>query len=293
MRRDAAALWALTRQPGIGPAKALTIVSDPDAARFDGDIEQLVEQHPLPDVAGARPVGHFDDEFPDLLRHIPAPPALLWLSGRLPDQAGLAVVGTRRPTRWGRAVAARAAHAVPDGVPIISGLAAGIDTAAHQAALDAGQPTVAVLGGGIDRPTPAANVDLAAAIVDAGGALLSEQPPGTEPSGPTLVARNRLQSGLSSVVLPAQFVIPSGTAHTVRFAIAQQRTLLTARPTGSHAQHRMCAGNLALCDPAGIDPTVLSATGRDAAAIAGRLPCADTVVEEGDELDEALQALFG
>ncbi|HET7177326.1 MAG TPA: DNA-processing protein DprA, partial [Solirubrobacterales bacterium] len=118
---------------------------------------------------------------------------------------------------------------------ILSGLAKGIDTVAHRAALQAGAPTLAVLGCGLDRVYPAGNEALAAEIVAAGGALLSEHPFGTELNPGYLIARDRLQSALAAAVVVAQSPIASGTMHTVRFAASQGTPVFCLEPR-SHGE---------------------------------------------------------
>ena len=116
------------------------------------------------------------------------------------------------------------------GWSIVSGLARGIDTISHRTAIDHEAPTIAVLGGGLDRIYPAQNKGLAARILEAGGTLISEQPPGERTRPQHLVARDRLQSGLSVAVVVAQSGLHSGTMHTARFAASQGRAIFCAIP---------------------------------------------------------------
>ncbi len=152
---------------------------------------------------GARVIDLWDPDYPPLLRTIHDPPALLYLRGTLPPQASgaLAVVGARLATTAGRRLtAAICSELASRGIAIVSGLARGIDTAAHQGALDGNGPTVAVLGCGIDRVYPAENARLFAQILEQ-GAILSEYPPGTPPLAGHFPGRNRIISGLSRGVL--------------------------------------------------------------------------------------------
>ena len=210
--------------------------------------------------------------------------------GALPPVPAVAIVGTRHPTRFGRRVAdvaARAAAAA--GLAVISGLSAGIDTIALKSALAAGGRTWAVLGSGVDVPTPISNLGLAADIVASGGGLLAEVPPGTGVTRCQLVARDRIQSGLSLAVVLCQCEISSGAMHTARFAAIHGRFLAVARPQGADAAVASSTGNLVLCDPNGCDPAFVSATGAEAELIRGRRPMAEVVFCDGDELDR----LFG
>ena len=168
--------------------------------------------------------------FPDYLRHIPNPPESLYVLGNtsaLVDYPRLAVVGTRKMTSYGRSVTNQlAGEAAGQGVVIISGLALGVDAIAHQAALDASGMTVAVLAGGLDHITPTTNYRLAMRILEEGGAIVSEYPPGTPPMKNNFIARNRLVSGLADGLLVTEAAVNSGTLHTVNFALDQGKTVM-------------------------------------------------------------------
>ncbi|MBT8084834.1 MAG: DNA-protecting protein DprA [Woeseia sp.] len=170
-------------------------------------------------------IGANDENYPSLLRQLKDWPALLYLKGNadalhLPM---LAIVGSRNPTRGGVDNARNfSTHLAKCGFSIGSGLAQGIDTAAHRGALDAAAPTVAVLGHGIDRVYPAANRELAHAITEH-GALVSEYPLGTPPRREHFPARNRLISGLSLGVLVVEAAYRSGSLITARLAAEQGR----------------------------------------------------------------------
>jgi DNA processing protein len=227
-------------------------------------------------------IGIDEPGYPANLRSIPFPPKVLWVRGALPPVGAVAIVGTRHPTRFGRSVAhAAACSAVAAGLAVISGLAAGIDTVAHESALAAGGRTWAVLGSGVDVPTPVSNAVLAEEIVASGGGLLAEVPPGTPVGRRHLVARDRIQSGLSLAVVICQCEISSGAMHTARFAAIQGRLLVVVRPRGPGRAVTACTGNVALADPNGCDPALLSATGKTA----------DVVIDSRDELAELLERL--
>jgi DNA processing protein len=186
---------------------------------------------------------------------------------------------------------AAARRAVAAGLAVISGLAAGIDTVAHESTLAAGGSTWAVLGSGVDVPTPISNVALAEEIVASGGGLIAEVPPGT-PVGPRqLVARDRIQSGLALAVVICQCEISSGTMHTARFALVQGRLLVVVRPRGPDRAVSACSGNVVLVDPDGCDPALLSATGKTAELIRARRPMADVVIDDPEELAELFERL--
>jgi DNA processing protein len=164
-------------------------------------------------------------DYPRLLREISLPPPILYVRGRLlpADDMAVAIVGTRRASAYGRQVAERlAADLVAQGITVVSGLARGIDTHAHTAALDAGGRTIAVLGCGPDLVYPPENARLASRILES-GAVVTEFAPGTQPEAGNFPARNRLISGLSLGVLVAEAPEDSGALITTRFAAEQGR----------------------------------------------------------------------
>lgn len=153
----------------------------------------------------------------------------LFYIGTLPPekQPTVAIVGSRKPTGYGREVAYRLSHDLSSrGVIIVSGLALGIDGIAHQAALDAGGTTIGVLAGGLDRVYPAQHAGLAQSIVNSGGALLSEYEEGVPPMQHRFLERNRIGSGLSDVVIVVEAAARSGTLSTARWALEQGKTVM-------------------------------------------------------------------
>ncbi|HEX5038127.1 MAG TPA: DNA-processing protein DprA [bacterium] len=167
-----------------------------------------------------------DPRYPDLLKNIHDPPRRLWVQGDcdfLSRGLLVAVVGARECTPYGEKMAYDLARGLAEkGVTVISGLAYGIDTAAHRGALDGGGKTVAVLGCGIDLPYPAGNVPLKAKIAE-NGAVLSELKPGTEAAPWTFPQRNRIISGLSRGVVVVEAGIKSGSLITAELALQQGR----------------------------------------------------------------------
>ncbi|HKX55809.1 MAG TPA: DNA-processing protein DprA, partial [Xanthomonadales bacterium] len=178
----------------------------------------------------------FDDErFPALLAEIPTAPAVLFTKGNIDAlwQPQLAIVGSRNPTAGGIANARDFAGTLArHGFTINSGLAAGIDATAHQAALDAGAMTVAVLGSGLDTIYPASNRSLARDISQR-GVLVSEFPPGTGAKKEHFPSRNRIISGLSLGVLVIEAALNSGSLITARLAAEQGREVF-ALPGSIH-----------------------------------------------------------
>ncbi|HEU5439759.1 MAG TPA: DNA-processing protein DprA [Ktedonobacterales bacterium] len=166
-----------------------------------------------------------DEGYPRLLREIALPPPLIYVRGRLlpEDDWALGIVGTRRATAYGRQVTERlAGELAAQRITIVSGLARGIDTYAHTAALNAPGRTIAVLGCGPDLVYPPENAKLAARIVES-GVIVTEFAPGTQPEAGNFPARNRLISGLSLGVLVTECPDDSGALITCRFAAEQGR----------------------------------------------------------------------
>lgn len=166
-----------------------------------------------------------DAAYPPLLKTLHDAPPLLYVTGELTaaDQRALAMVGTRKATRYGQDVALDlASKMAAQGITIISGLAPGIDAAAHEGALRGGGRTIAVLGNGIDVIYPREHRDLARRITQQ-GALISEFPIGTRPEGRNFPRRNRVISGLSSGVLVVEAPVDSGALITANMAAEQGR----------------------------------------------------------------------
>ncbi len=162
--------------------------------------------------------------FTQITASIVEPPKRLYFIGKLPEKPApaVAIVGTRKPTAYGKEVAHQLAFELAQqGVLIISGLALGIDSIAHKGALEAGKPTIAVLANGVDKPYPASHTQLAKQIIDSGGALISEYKPGTPPLPHQFLARNRIVSGLAQAVVVVEAAKRSGTLSTVSHALDQ------------------------------------------------------------------------
>lgn len=200
------------------PDAALQYLQNPDWRRVEQDLLWLEQP-------GNHLLSLDDDRYPPLLRQIPYPPPLLFVHG-VPDclrMPQLAIVGTRNPTPLGRETAHNfAAHLAGTGLVVTSGLALGIDAAAHQGALAGGGRTIAVMGTGLDRVYPAKHRDLAHAIAEQ-GALVSELPTGTPATAENFPRRNRLISGLALGVLIVEAATRSGSLITARMATEQGR----------------------------------------------------------------------
>ncbi len=211
---------ALQRGHRVGPELVRSIVAQRNA------LDPIAEQEKA-ERCGARIVTPIDTDYPDPLRTIYDPPLALYVRGTLTpkDRHAIALIGSRRTTHYGRSVADRLAYQLGKvGYVVVSGLARGIDTAAHQGALKAGGRTLAVLGGALDRFYPPENRPLADAIAEQ-GAILSEFPFGREPDRTTFPMRNRIVSGLSMGVCVVEAGFKSGALHTVDDALEQGRAV--------------------------------------------------------------------
>jgi len=171
-------------------------------------------------------ISPLDYKYLQLLNTIAKKPERLHFTGKLPNQrlTSVAIVGSRKPTSYGKEVTYRLSYELAKrGIIIISGLALGVDGIAHRAALDAGGTTIAVVANGVDIIYPATHRSLAKEIIDKGGAIISEYPPGTEARDFYFLARNRIISGLADAVVVTEAAIRSGTLSTVAHALDQGR----------------------------------------------------------------------
>ncbi|MCL2191774.1 MAG: DNA-processing protein DprA [Treponema sp.] len=170
-------------------------------------------------------------EYPPMLREIYDPPVVLFFRGGLPNSEKplVAMVGTRKPSPMATAQTFDVSRGLGrGGVSVVSGLALGIDAMAHRGNVEGGVPTFAVLGSGVDEVYPASNRALARRVLETGGALISEYPPGTSPRRWNFPARNRIISGLCRGVLIIEAPEKSGALITARFALEQNRELWVA-----------------------------------------------------------------
>ena len=181
-----------------------------------------------------------DANYPALLREIPGSPKQIHIRGILPppQAPAIAIVGTRKATSAGVKIAEEiAASLARQGLIIISGLAMGIDAAAHKGALAAGGKTIAVLGNGIDEIYPAQNEKLAGEILVAGGAIISEYPPGEPSFKGNFIHRNRIISGLSVAVVVVEAPMKSGALATAGFAAEQGRSVFVVPGPVTHPNY--------------------------------------------------------
>ena len=204
---------------------------------LDGELRRV-------EALGARLLTLGEPGYPELLASLPDAPVALYAWGRLEDLPTAAVVGSRAPTNYGRRMARRlAADLARRRVAVVSGLARGIDSEAHEAALEAGGTTWAVLGSGLGRVYPPENRDLARRIVDEGGCLLSEFPLAETPEREHFPRRNRIVAGLSWVTVIVEGRGKSGSLSTATKAAEYGRDVLAvpgpADSPLSEAPHRL------------------------------------------------------
>ncbi len=247
---ESAALVALSLIPGVGPGRIRLLVhrfgsaaaaleaprrvlanleglgeATADAIRaFDG-YDLVHEQWVRAQQVDARLVTEWDDDYPEALRTIYDPPVFLWVRGAFApaDARAVAIVGSRQATDLGKRIAEQfAGELAARGYTIVSGLAYGIDAAAHAAALAAGGRSIAVLGSGADRIYPSRHLPLALAMLDA-GAVVSEYPLGATPDAVHFPRRNRIVSGLCLGTLVVEAYEKGGALITAGLALEQNR----------------------------------------------------------------------
>ena len=248
------ALLRLALVPGLGPItirRILDQVSDPAEVftwsmdrlqSIDGvggerarrlcdprGVDAVATERARCHAAGVRLVTYVDADYPQALNELSDAPVVIWMKGTFEprDRLGLAVVGPLRPSAYGH----RQAHRLSSGMArlgtcLISGLARGIDTVAHEAALAAGARTIAVLGSGFDKLYPTENAPLAERIADGRGAVISEFPMATPPSPGTFPRRNRLVAALGLATLVVEAGNRSGALITARIAMDLGRDVL-------------------------------------------------------------------
>lgn len=209
----------LRRIPGIGPQVSSYIHNFNDWEKVDAIIDKTRKM-------GAQIISYRSLHYPARLREIYDSPLLLWVLGSLDvlNKDGLAVVGTRNPTNYGRQMARSFTEKIiSQNMTVISGLAYGIDTEAHKTCVRNGGQTIAVLGSGLDVIYPKINVGLVKEIINNGGAVISEFPLGTQPDAGNFPVRNRIVSGMSMGVLVVESGKEGGSIITAKLALDQNR----------------------------------------------------------------------
>lgn len=215
-------VWAASKSDllhcGLEEKLASVLIQTREKISLDGEMEGMARY-------GISAISFESEQYPQILKEISDYPAVLFVRGEIQprDENSLAVVGTRRATAYGREVTEELVSSLAlNGITIISGLAKGIDTAAHKATLEAGGRTLAVFACGLDIVYPPENVKLAREIMGK-GALISEYPLGTRPKAEHFPQRNRILSGLSRGVLVVECGESSGALITAEFALQQNR----------------------------------------------------------------------
>jgi DNA processing protein len=222
------------------------------ATNFDSLIDRALTDVRNHEREGIRVLSIDSDEYPQLLKLIPDPPLVLFVKGSIDavsHNSNVAVVGTRDATSVGEKVASKVAKWLGEhGWCVVSGLARGIDSAAHRGALETRGKTAAVMATPLNKVYPADNRQLANDILDGGGCWIGELPLWKKPHRSSFVQRDRIQSGISVAVIPVQTDVEGGTMHTVRFAEQQSRLLLCPRPIEAERFVKQYAGIRKLVD---------------------------------------------
>ena len=250
MEQREKAFWAwMACVPGVTPTRFRRLLALYGSAErvygeFDERARGILGDRAYPEMAAARNRAYFsammekmqrsgmqivclgEAEYPPLLSHIGDPPPVLFVRGRadLSDMRTVAVVGSRRATRYGLRQAERFGRELSQaGVTVVSGMARGTDTAAHVGCLAGGGRTIAVLGCGADIVYPPETAALFARVIENGGSIVSEFAPGTEPIPQNFPRRNRIISGISAAVLVTEAARGSGAMITAHLALEQGR----------------------------------------------------------------------
>lgn len=227
---------ALRQVYGIGENLAAVVAKWRDTVDYQDELAFATK-------AGVTILAIVDDNYPECLKQIPDPPLCLYVRGELPPRLdhALGIVGTRRMTAYGKRMAeALAGDLSRAGWTIVSGLAYGVDAAAHRATVEAEGKTVAVLAGGLARIAPQDHVPLARDIIRLGGAVVSEFPLRSPPARQSYAVRNRIISGLSQGVLVVEAALDSGAMITANFALEQNRSVFAVPGRSDDPQSTGC-----------------------------------------------------
>lgn len=219
----------------------------PTQDEFDAAISNASRIIDCCDNMNIRIIGYGSHHYPNILATIPNPPAVLYARGDehiLSNELAVAVIGTRSPSEYGyKCGRAMAKIICEQGGIVVSGLAIGCDTAGHLGAIDANGKTIAVMAHGLDSVSPRQNTQLAQQIIEYGGCLISEYPPGVTARPNYFVERDRIQSGVSRAVVVIETDVEGGTMHTVRFSQAQNRILGAFLHPPDKCSHEKARGN--------------------------------------------------
>ena len=301
---DSEWLLSMMQIPGIGSGTAIKIAkefssakdllsaTEADLGRFGKfDLYQFMRLRPtsIQRADDLRAISFFESDYPQELKELKNPPAVLWVKGTLKPMKNVAIVGTRQPSQEGYLSAESCgSEAANLGIGVVSGLALGVDSAAHRGVLREEGYTVAVLASDVLCPTPDSNVPLANAILDAGGCLVSEYPPSTSPTRHGLVQRNRIQAALSKSIVVPECGYPSGTFSTIAFGFELARQIVVFRPD---SQTQSSRGNELLVALSGINPDYLDLSKKLKEKAGDRKPFADLVLENLSDFREHLRSI--
>lgn len=230
-------LLSLMSLPGIGPSQALKIANACPSLESVGDYLHKLghEMAALPGPLAIpesdypiRAISFFDSDYPEALRNLSNPPAVLWIMGQLPNSLlPIAIVGTRQPTPNGQRITAALANCL-DATKhcLVSGLADGVDAIGHSETLANGVVNIGVLGSGFFEAFRGPAKSLVLEILDSGGCLVSEYTPFAPSTKGSFVARDRLIAAIAQVCLVTECGVPSGTLHTANEALKIRRRVL-------------------------------------------------------------------
>ena len=226
----------LMQIPGFGAMLAEKVVS------FDWDAE-VSRELAVAERGGVRIYSRFDEGYPDILRHIYDPPLVLYVRGNLPEfgEKAVAVVGSRRVSRYGEEMTEMLSReAVAAGFTVVSGLALGVDSIAHKAAVQNSGITVGVIGAGLLHLHPKENIQLAREIIEGGGAVITEFPFDFPVSRQNFPRRNRIVAGLCKGTVVVEAGLDSGALITARLALESGRDVFAVPGRVDNPQARGC-----------------------------------------------------
>jgi DNA processing protein len=297
-------ILSLLNIKGIGSRKALLLIKNFDSIQqlmsaSDNSIKKIigkteVDFSKLERVDASQPddvkiITYFDSLYPVGLRDLPDAPPLLWYRGIIPTNRSVAIVGTRNADEWGKRTTRLLARKCGDsGISVVSGLALGIDTEAHVGCLETITPTIAILACDVRHPTPKTNTKLSEQIIEKGGCLIAEVPPGTVTESFALVARNRLQAAWAQKLVVTQCGVPSGTLHTVKAAIELGREVISLTPPND-AVGSQYEGNWRLAERFNFDGKILGGSKKFQDSLKDRKYGADSIIGSASEIENFLR----
>jgi len=247
------------------------------------------------DACGGRIFTFWDEEYPAILKSIYDPPVMLYVKGDFQDQDryALGIVGTRQPTNYGKLVTEKLSKALVNlGITIVSGLARGVDTIAHSAAVSGGGRTLAVIGSGIDVIYPAENKGLVSKIVE-NGAIISEFPMGAAPDAGNFPRRNRIIAGLTLGTVVTEAGQRSGALITTSFALDYNREVFAVPGNVNSSKsigpnELIKAGAKLVCD---VDDIIAEISSKIAPYLNGK-PAAARSYDELNEFEQEILAIL-